>query len=212
MNETHTVLSSGELVWYVCKRAGLDCRLDSVQSIWLGRKSRMGCDLLGRMAGARLQEGLMCCDPCLGKKQRPCKVSSPVARVRNTIQFFFSLLKWGPLLLNMEKHEKCGPESLCPGSFCGWPLTFHGVHDVALLEVCQFGFLHHHCRTKHFSEASWDAGRCLHLTPLKFNIVSPPAPIQHLRKTWPPRTAACGILVSWNRDWTQAPGSESAES
>ena len=86
-------------------------------------------------------------------------------------------LKLGSLLLNMEKALQCDPEFLSPGNLSGQPLTFNGVHDVALLEVSQFGFLHHHCKTKHFSEASWAASRCLHLTSLKFNIISLPAPI-----------------------------------
>ena len=186
MHETHTGLSSGVLIWYVCKRVGEIADLTAFGlSDWVGSLKWAGA-LLGRPARAGLQDWLMGWDPCLGKKQRPkpCKVNSLRARVRNTIQVLFCVcvcvcvcLKLGSLLLNMEKALQCDPEFLSPGNLSGQPLTFNGVHDVALLEVSQFRFLHHHCKTKHFSEASWAASRCLHLTSLKFNIVSLPAPI-----------------------------------
>ena len=167
MHKTHTGLSSGELVCCVCKRVGEIADLTAFRlSDWAG-SPKWADALLGRLARAGLWERLMGWDPCLVKKQRPrpCKVNSPRARVRNTIQILFVCvcvcLKLGPLLLNMERALKCDPEFLSPGSLCGQPLTFHGVHDVALLEVSQFGFLHHHYKTKHLGEASWAASRRL---------------------------------------------------
>lgn len=90
-----------------------------------------------------------------GRNKGRLKVNPPDARIENTTLYYFGLLKWCPLPLNMEEHEKRGPESLCPGSLCGLPLTFHGVHDVALLEFGQSGFLHHYCKIKHFCKTSW---------------------------------------------------------
>ena len=114
-------------------------------------------------------------------------------------------LKLGPLLLNMERALKCDPEVLSPGSLCGQPLTFHGVHDVALLEVSQFGFLHHHCKTKHLGEASWAASRRLispHWNLILYRLLLP---------FWVPAYLACGIWVPWTGIEPGPPSTENTE-
>ena len=81
MHETHTGLSSGVLIWYVCKRVGEIADLTAFGlSDWVGSLKWAGA-LLGRPARAGLQDWLMGWDPC--------KVNSLRARVRNTIQILF---------------------------------------------------------------------------------------------------------------------------